>query len=312
MENFADRLVRACAEKDSIVVVGIDPRLDLLPSSLVRSALKTHGETLEGAAAAFAEFGRRVIDAVAEFAVAVKPQSAFFEMLGPAGMEALREVIGHAHQAGLLVIADVKRSDIASTAEAYAQGYLGEVKIGSTVLRPWGADAVTVNPYLGSDGLLPFIRCAKEQGGGVFVLVKTSNPSSHELQDLIGVPGRAIYELLGEWVAEHAADLMGASGYSSLGAVVGATYPEQLARLRELMPRNLILIPGYGAQGGAAADVKCALDKNGLGAAVNASRSVIFAWRDETRSAAGGEKRWMDSVRAAARKMRDELNEVRR
>jgi orotidine-5'-phosphate decarboxylase len=311
MENFADRLVRACTEKDSIVVVGIDPRLDLLPPRLVRSALQKHGETLEGGAEAFTEFGRRVIDAVGEFAVAVKCQAAFFETLGPAGMEACRQVMGHAHQAGLMVIADVKRSDIASTAEAYAQAYLGEVKIGSTVSRPWGADAVTVNPYLGSDGLLPFIRCAREHGGGVFVLVKTSNPSSGEIQDLVG-NGRAIYERVGEWVAEHAEDLMGTSGYSSLGAVVGATYPEQLARLRELMPRNLILIPGYGTQGGAAADVQCALDRNGLGAVVNASRSVIFAYRDETWSASSDETRWTEAVREAARRMRDELNEVRR
>jgi orotidine-5'-phosphate decarboxylase len=311
MDNFADQLIRSCTDKESLVVVGIDPRLDLLPAHLVQSALKKHGETLEGAAEAFAEFGRRVIDAVAEFAVAVKPQSAFFEMLGPPGTEAFRQVIGHAHQAGLLVIADVKRSDIASTAEAYAQAYLGEVRVGSTVSRPWGADAVTVNPYLGSDGLLPFIRCAKQHGRGVFVLVKTSNPSSGELQDLVG-NGRVIYERLGEWVAEHADDLMGSSGYSSLGAVVGATYPEQLARLRELMPRNLFLIPGYGAQGAAAADVKGAFDKHGLGAVVNASRSVIFAWRDKTWSAAHDETRWTDAVKDAARLMRDELNEVRR
>ena len=310
MENFADQIVRSCTEKKSVVVVGIDPRLALLPAPLLQSALKKHGETLEGAAEAFAEFGRRVIDAVADFAVAVKPQSAFFEMLGPPGTETFREVTGHAHQAGLLVIADVKRSDIASTAEAYAQAYLGEVRVGSTVSRPWGADALTVNPFLGSDGLLPFIRCAKEHGRGVFVLVKTSNPSSGELQDLIG-NGKVVYERLAAWVAEHAADLMGSSGYSSLGAVVGATYPEQLARLRQLMPRNLFLIPGYGAQGAAAAHVKGAFDKHGLGAVVNASRSVIFAWRDKSWAAAHDESRWADAVKDAARLMRDELNEVR-
>jgi len=310
MDNFADRLMRACKEKNSIAVVGIDPRLDMLPGTLLDSAVRKHGESLEAGAVALAEFSRRVIDAVAEYAVAVKPQSAFFEVLGPDGMTALREVIGHAHQAGLLVIADVKRSDIGSTAEAYASGFLGEVKVGQTKLRPWGADAVSVSPYLGSDGLVPFIECAKEHGRGVFVLVKTSNPSSGELQDL-NADGVPIFERVGKWVAEHARELMGSSGYSSLGAVVGATYPDQLARLREIMPKNIILIPGYGAQGGTASDVRCGLNADGLGAIVNASRSVIFAYRDKKWAAAHGETRWTEAVAAAARKMRDELNEVR-
>ena len=176
MVNFADRLIEACKARGSLVMVGIDPRLDHLPESVVKPALKRHGETLEGAAEAYAEFGRRVIDAVADVAVAVKPQSAFFEMLGPAGMAALREVIGHARQAGLLVVADVKRSDIGSTAEAYAQAFLGSVKVGGLTHQPWAADAVTVNPYLGSDGLDPFIAVAREHGRGVFVLVEDVEP----------------------------------------------------------------------------------------------------------------------------------------
>ncbi len=310
MTNFADRLIDACRKKNSLVMVGIDPRLDQLPDAVVKPAMKRHGETLEGAAAAFAEFGRRVVDAVADTAVCVKPQSAFFEMLGPAGMGALREVVGHAHQAGMLVVADVKRSDIGTTAEAYAQGFLGEVKVGAATHQPWGVDAVTVNPYLGSDGLNPFMEVAKEHGRGVFVLVKTSNPSSGELQDL-KADGRAISERVAMWLAGHAGALTGESGYSSLGAVVGATYPEQLARLRNLMPANIILVPGYGAQGGGAIDVKPGLNPDGLGAVVNASRSVIFAYRDKTWAAAHGAAKWTDAVRDAAARMRDELNSIR-
>jgi len=311
MENFADRLVQACEEKNSIVCVGIDPRMELLPPTVLDGALEKHGQTLEAAAAAYSEFGRIVIDAVAEFTVGVKPQSAFFEMLGPAGMVACHDVAGYAQQAGLLVISDVKRSDIGATAQAYAEGFLGEVKVGSDAFLPWGVDAVTVNPYLGSDGIVPFVDAAKEQGGGLFVLVKTSNRSSGELQDLVA-DGRPVYAHVGQWLADHADDLLGSSGYSSLGAVVGATYPEQLAELRALMPKNVFLIPGYGAQGGGAADVKPGLNPDGLGALVNASRSVIFAYRDDEWSAANKGAHWTEAVLQAARKMRDELNEVRR
>ena len=296
MKNFADRLIAACKEKDSIVCVGIDPRPGLLPP--LRQSLSP--------AEQFVAFAKDVIDAVKDVAVAVKPQSAFFEALGSEGSRAYWEVVELARKNDLLVIADVKRSDIGSTAEAYAHAYLG----GSPLWNP-SVDAVTVNPYLGSDGIVPFIDAAEAQGGGVFVLVKTSNPSSGELQDLVA-EGRPIYEHVGRWLADHADDLLGESGYSSLGAVVGATYPEQLERLRELMPRNLFLIPGYGAQGGGAADVKPGLNADGRGAIVNASRSVIFAYRDEKWAAQHDEADWTDAVRDAARKMRDQLNEVRR
>ena len=310
MENFADRLIDACRKKNSIVCVGIDPRLEALPGTLVARAVERHGQTLEAAASAYAEFGKRVIDVVEPLAAAVKPQSAFFEMLGPAGMLASRQVIEHAREAGLLVISDVKRSDIGSTAQAYASGLLGEMTMGDDAFLPWGADAVTVSPYLGSDGLVPFVEAASQRGGGVFVLVKTSNKSSGELQDLVA-NGRPVYEHVAQWVADHAGDLIGESGYSSLGAVVGATYPEQLAALRKLMPNNLILIPGYGAQGGGAADVKPGLNPDGLGAIVNASRSVIFAYHDDGWQATNPDVHWTEAVRDAARRMRDELNEVR-
>ena len=296
MKNFADRLIAACEKKDSIVCVGIDPRPGLLPP--LRQSLSP--------AEQFVAFAKDVIDAVKDVAVAVKPQSAFFEALGSEGSRAYWEVVELARKNDLLVIADVKRSDIGSTAEAYAHAYLG----GSPLWNP-SVDAVTVNPYLGSDGIVPFIDAAEAQGGGVFVLVKTSNPSSGELQDLVA-EGRPIYEHVGRWLADHADDLLGESGYSSLGAVVGATYPEQLERLRELMPKNLFLIPGYGAQGGGAADVKPGLNADGRGAIVNASRSVIFAYRDEKWAAQHDEADWTDAVRDAARKMRDQLNEVRR
>jgi orotidine-5'-phosphate decarboxylase len=310
LDNFADRLIKACNDKGSIVCVGIDPRLELLPEVVVRRAFEKHGETVDAAARAFVEFSRRVIDAAAGYAVAVKPQSAFFELLGPSGMQAFLEVMTHARGAGLAVIADVKRSDIGPTAEAYATAFLGRVTIGSASIEPWGADAVTVNPYLGSDGLVPFVRAAAERRRGVFVLVKTSNPSSSEVQDLVA-EGGMVYEHVARWVAGHADELMGSSGWSALGAVAGATHPEELGRLRELMPANLILVPGYGAQGAQAADVKPGLGRNGLGAIVNASRSVIFAYREKTWSARHGEERWTDAVAAAARKMRDDLNSVR-
>jgi orotidine-5'-phosphate decarboxylase len=304
--NFADRLVAACAAKDSVVCVGIDPRLDAIPAELLQSAIRDQGETPEAAASAVLEFSKRVIDVTAEDAVAVKPQVAFFERLGPAGMQAYHDVIGHAHARGLLVISDIKRSDIGSTAEAYADGHLGSIVIGSKVVFPWRTDAVTVSPYLGSDGLRPFIREAMRHQGGVFALVKTSNPSSVELQDL-KVDGRPIYERVAAWLAEHAPDLMGDSGYSSLGAVVGVTFPQELERLRAMMPRNILLIPGYGAQGGTAADAAPAFNDDGLGAIVNASRSVIFAYGG---SNVTGD--WGRAVAVAARKMREELNRVRK
>jgi orotidine-5'-phosphate decarboxylase len=309
--NFADRLIEACRQKESVVVVGLDPRLDRLPEAIVTAAREACGETLECAAASFFKFGCRVIDAVAEFAVAVKPQVAFYEMLGPAGMQAYLETIRYARDKRLLVIADLKRGDIGTTAEAYADGWLGTLTIGARKFHPWQADAVTVQPYLGSDAVLPFIGRARTHGGGVFVLVKTSNPSSGELQDL-KVDGVAISERVAKWLADRAGDLLGDSGYSSLGAVVGATYPDELARLRKVMPRNIILIPGYGAQGGTAAHVAAGFNADGLGAVVNASRSIIFAYHDKKWAGVYGPERWMDAVREAARAMRDELNGVRK
>lgn len=305
MKNFADRLIERSRRLDSVVCVGLDPQLERLPKELLAPALEQSGDKLEGAAEAVAQFCREVIGVVADTAVAVKPQAAFFEKLGWPGMRALAEVCRRAHEAGLLVIADVKRGDIGSTAAAYAQAYLGRQELGTEVVRAWTADAVTVNPYLGQDGVEPFVREAARFGGGVFVLVRTSNPSAGQLQDL-STAGKKVYEHVAELLAEQAHVLAGEAGYSALGAVVGATYPEELADLRKRMPRNLFLVPGYGAQGGTAEDVAAAFDLDGNGAVVNASRSVIFAF-EKTR-----ETPWKDAVRQAAADMREELNRVRR
>ena len=293
MGNFADRLISAIDEKRSCVVVGLDPRIDALPPGLRERA----AESQEGAAEAVIEFNRRVIQAVAPYAVAVKPQSAFYEMLGWQGVRAYAETIRAAHQSGLMVIADVKRGDIGSTAEAYARAHLDE----------FGADAVTVNPYLGSDGVAPFLKRTGE-GKGIFVLVKTSNPSSVELQDL-DAGGSPLYEKVAALVQRWGAGCRGKAGYSAVGAVVGATFPAAAGRLRELMPHAIFLIPGYGAQGGSAADCRTCFDGSGRGAIVNSSRGIIFAY-DRLPEAERAAK-WQEAVADAVRTMRDDLERVR-
>jgi orotidine-5'-phosphate decarboxylase len=300
--HFADRLMRAILEKESQVMVGLDPRIDRLPSEL---APRQEELTAESCARAVVEFNRAVIDAVADYAVAVKPQIAFYERFGSRGVAAYAETISHARDRGLLVIGDVKRNDISSTAAAYAAGHLGPSD-GSPNLSDFTADAVTINPYLGADGVLPFLESAEANGGGAFALVKTSNPSSIDLQD-VECSGRRLYEHVAELV-EHWGELYrGESAYSALGAVVGATYPEGLRRLRELMPHAPFLVPGFGAQGGGVQDVAGAFDEDGLGAVVNSSRGIIFAWQREPYDADYGPDRWREAVRAAAADMRREL-----
>lgn len=302
--NFADRLMDAIARKKSQVVVGLDPRLERLPAEL-KPAPEGGDLTPAACAEAVVEFNRRVIGAVAEFAVAVKPQIAFYERLGSRGVRAYAETIRLARAAGLLVIGDVKRNDIASTAAAYAAAHLGPPD-GQPPDSDLAADAVTVNPYLGADGIRPFLQSAAAAGGGLFALVKTSNPSSADVQD-VECEGRPLFERVGELVEGWGAEHRGQSGYSLLGAVVGATYPEELARLRRLMPHAPFLVPGYGAQGGGAADAAPAFDADGLGAVVNSSRGVIFAWQRTPYAQKYGEARWTDAVRAAARHMRRDL-----
>ncbi len=286
-ENFADRLAAAIEAKGSPVCVGIDPRYDRLPEAL------SAGADADAAtrAARVAQFCWEVLDAVAEHVPAVKPQSAYFEALGPAGVETYFQVVRWARQKGLLVIGDAKRNDIGSTAEAYAAGHLAGAD------RP---DALTVNGYLGRDGLAPFLDVCREEGKGVFVLVRTSNRSAGEVQDFADAGGRRLYEhvagLVAAWGDE--AGLVGERGYSAVGAVVGATWPDEARALRKLMPHQTFLVPGYGAQGGTAADCAASFAADGTGAIVNASRSVIYAFADADAGAGGG---WQQAVAAAAR-----------
>jgi orotidine-5'-phosphate decarboxylase len=252
-------------------------------------------------AEAFQRFCCSVIDVVASLVGAVKPQAAFFEELGPAGMNALARVIEHARNAGLLVILDGKRNDIGSTASAYAKGFLG-----SADQSPWGVDAITVSPYLGDDSLRPFVDTAIERDAGVFVLVKTSNPGGKMLQDLIA-EGQPVYRHVAQYVEGLAVETMGNAGYGAVGAVVGATYPDQLSELRAAMPHTWFLVPGFGAQGGTARDVAGAFDDRGAGAIVNSSRGIIFAYRRDPHSRKFGEARWQEAVEAATRDMIAEL-----
>jgi len=308
--NFADRLTDSIRLKNSCACVGLDPRLESIPAPIRKAASDEYGDTLEGAVAAILEFSRHIVDIVAPHMPAVKPQIAFYERYGWQGLRAYAHVLAYAKSKGLLVIADAKRGDIGSTAEAYADAHLGHVVVGSAEERIFQADALTVNPYLGWDSVDPFIETAKEHGAGIFVLVKTSNPSSADFQD-VRCGDKRLYEIVAENVATWGKDLMGESGYSSVGAVVGATFPQEAAALRKLMPKAYFLVPGYGAQGATAKDVAPCFNPDGLGAIVNASRSIIFAhqspaWRDKH-----PEADWHRAVEDAVYKMNEELRAVR-
>jgi orotidine-5'-phosphate decarboxylase len=295
---FADRLDAAVRRCHNPVLVGLDPRAESLPVGLL-----VHGKDagIEEVANAYKRFCQEVIDVVAPLVPAVKPQAAFFEQLGPAGMAVLADVIRYAQQKGLLVIFDGKRNDIGSTATAYARGLLG-----AGGQSPWGADALTVSPYLGADSLQPFIDVAQERAAGVFVLVKTSNPGGGMLQDLTA-DGRPVYRHVAEYVEEQAAKTAGGCGYGVVGAVVGATYPAQLVELRAAMPHTWFLVPGFGSQGGTARDVAAAFDAEGGGAIVNNSRGIIFAHGIKPYSERFGVARWQAAVEAATRDMIEQL-----
>ena len=290
---FTDRLADAVRSKQSSLVVGLDPQLEKLPLELRRAA--DGPDAREAAAAAIRAFDAAVIELVAPFAVAVKPQSAFYERWGAPGVAAYEHAIARARAAGLLVIGDIKRGDIGTTAAAYATGHLA-----SPELPEARADAVTLNPYLGTDSVAPFLEAMRAQGGGCFVLVRTSNPSAAELQDL-RVDGRPLHEHVAQLVARWGEAHLGACGYSSVGAVVGATAPAELRGLRRLLPRTWFLVPGVGAQGATAEDVAAAFDADGLGALVNSSRGILYAFGDPSAPA------WKDGIRNAARTLRDQL-----
>jgi len=277
--HFADRLCEAVERKGNAVVVGLDPRLESLPEELLAVCRETYGDTTRAAAEALWRFNRDIIDAVHDLVPVVKPQLAFYERYGLEGLQAYVRTVRYARAAGLLVIADAKRNDIGPTAVGYAEAFLGPTQVfAQTVPGDFEADALTVNAFLGSDGIKPFIDQAQQHGRGLFVLVKTSNASSGELQDL-PVAGGPLYAHLGQLVETWGATSRGSCGYSAVGAVVGATYPEQAQALRALMPHTIFLVPGYGAQGATAADVIGCFDARGYGAIVNASRSLLFAFR---------------------------------
>jgi orotidine-5'-phosphate decarboxylase len=294
-QHFADRLITAVRSKKTPVLVGLDPRAENLPPGLISA------EGYEAAASGFASFCRGVIDVVAPLVPAVKPQAAFFEQLGPPGMRALKEVMDYAASKNLIVILDGKRNDIGSTAQGYAEAYLGP-----GVTSPWGADALTVSPYLGDDSLTPFVEIAQQRGAGIFVLVKTSNPGGKRFQDIVA-EGKPLYRHVADYVESLAAETAGSGGYGSVGAVVGATYPEQLAELRQAMPHTWLLIPGFGAQGGSAKDCAAAFDPHGLGAIVNNSRGIIFAHSRPEYRDRFGTARWQEAVEAATLDMTAQL-----
>lgn len=311
MKNFGDKLYEACVAKGSCICVGLDPRLDKIPSQIREKALSQNKNTFKAAAEAVLEFNKGVIDAVYDLVPAVKPQIAFYEMFAEEGIRVFRETIDYAKSKGLITIADVKRNDIGSTAEAYAHAFLGEVDLFGEKVKVFDADAVTITPYLGWDGIKPFMEACIKYGKGIFILVKTSNPSSGDVQDLCMKDSKAVYEIMGHYIDSWGADDIGKNGFSPIGAVVGATYPDQSKRLREIMPNSFFLVPGYGAQGGTAKDVKNCFKKDShgvmTGAIVNSSREIIFAYE---KSEKYGEKEYDKAAREAVKKMNEDLGKI--
>ena len=298
-----DRLIKNITEKQNPTVAGLDPKLDYIPDYIKEAAYEKYGRTLEGAAEALFEFNKGLIDALCDIVPAVKPQAAYYEMYGWQGVRILERTISYAKQKGMFVITDGKRNDIGTTMEAYAKAHLGTTDVEGKTVSPFGADALTVNGYLGTDGVKPLLEICKENDKGIFVLVKTSNPSSGELQDRKLDDGMSVYRTMGDMCENWGAADMGESGYSGVGAVVGATYPEQLGELREALPSTFFLVPGYGAQGGGAKDVAPAFDKNGLGAIINSSRGIMCAWKKEGCSP----EEYAQAARREALRMRDEI-----
>lgn len=294
-----DLLLQKIREMKNPTVAGLDPKLEYIPQYLLQGAFATYGDTLEAAAEAIFLFNKGLIDELCDIVPAVKPQAAYYEMYGPEGMKALSRTISYAKEKGMFVITDGKRNDIGTTAQAYALAHLGTTKIFENEVSAFPGDALTVNGYLGIDGVKPFL----ETGKSIFALVKTSNPSSGELQDMILSNGKTVYEQMGELVEQWGADYMGENGYSHIGAVVGATYPEQLSYLRKHMPHTFFLVPGYGAQGGTAEDAARAFDSNGEGAIINASRSIMCAYK----KSGADEHDFAVAAREEAIRMREEL-----
>lgn len=302
-----EKLVSRIKKLNAPIVVGLDPTLNFVPKFLLDKAINEKGETLEAAADAIFEFNKKIVDAVYDLIPAVKPQIAMYEQFGIPGLMAYKKTIDYCHEKELLVIGDAKRGDIGSTSTAYAIGHLGKVKIGNTEIAPIDADFLTINPYMGSDSVVPFIDECKKHDKGLFILVKTSNPSSGEFQDQ-KVGEKAVYELVGKKVDEWGLDTV-KEGYSDVGAVVGATYPEMGKVLREIMPKAYILVPGYGAQGGTAAELKPFFNKDGLGAIVNSSRGIIAAYKQEKHAEFGAEG-FAEAAREAVIDMKNDIASI--
>ncbi len=295
------KLVEKIKKTHAPICVGLDPMLSYIPDHILKKAYGEFGETLEGAAEAVWQYNKAIVDATFDLIPAVKPQSAMYEQFGVEGLKAFQKTVDYCREKGLIVIGDVKRGDIGSTSAAYATGHLGAVKVGSKTYPAFNEDFITVNPYLGTDGVKPFIDVCKEEKKGIFILVKTSNPSSGEFQDRL-IDGRPLYEWVAKWGSGHMGE-----DYSYVGAVVGATYPEMGKALRQIMPKSFILVPGYGAQGGKGADLKHFFHEDGLGAIVNSSRGIIAAYKQEAYSRFGGEH-FADASRAA---VLDMINDIK-
>lgn len=298
-----ERLIENINKMQNPTVAGLDPKLDYIPDYIKDFSFERYGRTLEGAADALFQFNKGLIDSLCDIVPAVKPQAAYYEMYGWQGVRTLEKTIAYAKEKGMFVITDAKRNDIGATMQAYAAAHLGKTDICGETVSAFGADALTVNGYLGTDGIKPLLEVCKEEDKGIFVLVKTSNPSSGELQDRILDDGKTVYRTMGNMCEEWGSDDIGESGYSSVGAVVGATYSAQLGELRKALPHTFFLVPGYGAQGGGAADVAPAFDKKGRGAVINSSRGIMCAWKKE----GSAPEEYADAARREAIRMRNEI-----
>ena len=302
-----DQLIEKIKELNNPTVVGLDPNLDFVPEFIKKEAFDKHGMTTKGAADAFLKFNKMIIDEIYDMVPAVKPQVSMYEQLGEEGIKAYIETIKYAKSKGLIVIGDIKRGDIASTAEAYSNGHIGMVKIGDTNQKVYESDFVTVNPYMGYDAVSPYLNNCEKYDKGLFILVKTSNPFGGQIQDIETKDGTQIYEKVGELVSRWGKDYIGESGFSKIGAVVGATYPEQGKKLRALMPHTFFLVPGYGAQGATAEDLVGCFNKEGIGAIVNSSRGIIAAYKNDKYKLKFNEKQFAKAARAAVIDMRKDL-----
>ena len=306
MKKIIDVLIEKIQEKQSPIVMGIDPRYDFIPNYIKEK----YSKDLKGFAKASVEFAKGLIDSVYDIVPAIKPQLAYFEAMGPDGLIAYQEIIEYAKLKELIIISDAKRGDIGTTSKAYSNAFLGKTLLEEKEESIYNTDFVTVNPYMGSDSVNPFIEDCKNYNKGIFVLIKTSNKSSGELQDLTLENGKKVYEHVASLVDNWGNDMIGYYGYSSVAAVVGATYPEQLQEIRKLAPHTFFLIPGYGAQGGKAEDIALAFDQNGIGGIVNASRSLMCAYKSDRWKDKFTEEQYGEATRAEAIHMRDELNEA--